>query len=150
MVPAPPDFLVDWYLWIKAFHVMAVISWMAGLFYLPRLFVYHAQTGNSGELHETFRIMEFRLYRYIMVNAMWAAWIAGLLLVWIIGLSHPWLHVKLLATGLMTAFHYLLRHHMQVFAAGNNRRDQKYFRMINEIPTVLMIVIVVMVIVKPF
>ena len=150
MVPTPPELLVDWYLWIKAFHVMAVISWMAGLFYLPRLFVYHARAGNSGEVHETFVVMEFKLYRYIMVNAMWAAWIAGLLLVWIIGASHPWLHVKLLAVVLMTAFHYLLRHHLRIFAAGRNLRDQKYFRMINEIPTVLMIVIVVMVIVKPF
>jgi len=150
MVPTPPELLVDWYLWIKAFHVMAVISWMAGLFYLPRLFVYHALAGNSGEVHETFVVMEFKLYRYIMVNAMWAAWIAGLLLIWIIGLSHPWLHVKLLAVVLMTAFHYLLRYHLRIFAEGRNRRDQKYFRMINEIPTVLMIVIVVMVIVKPF
>ena len=150
MVPTPPELLVDWYLWIKAFHVMAVISWMAGLFYLPRLFIYHALAGNSGEVHETFVVMEFKLYRYIMVNAMWAAWIAGLLLIWIIGLSHPWLHVKLLAVVLMTAFHYLLRYHLRIFAQGRNRRDQKYFRMINEIPTVLMIVIVVMVIVKPF
>jgi len=145
----PPDFLVDWYLWIKAFHVMAVISWMAGLFYLPRLFVYHATAGNEGPVHETLKVMEFKLYRYIMVNAMWATWLAGLILAWIIGFSGLWLWIKLLLVLAMSGFHYLLRHHMLVFAAGKNDRDQKYFRIINELPTLLMIGIVIMVIVKP-
>ena len=149
-MPPVPDLIADWYLWIKAFHVMAVISWMAGLFYLPRLFVYHAQAGNEGPRAEMLKVMEFKLYRYIMVNAMWATWIAGLVLIWIVGFFHLWLHVKLLAVLAMTGFHYLLRHHLRAFARGENRRPERYFRMVNEIPTLLMIVIVIMVIVKPF
>ncbi len=141
--------LEDWYLAIKAFHIMAVIAWMAGLFYLPRLFVYHADAG-SEELAGTFRIMERRLYRAIMWPAMIAAWAAGLALVYIIGLMHGWLHVKLLMVVLMTAFHFLLGWHLSRFARGEEDKSSKYFRMINEIPTILMVVIVVMAVVKPF
>lgn len=144
------DFLGDWYQWIKAFHVMAVISWMAGIFYLPRLFVYHAMAGNTGETAETLKVMEFKLYRYIMVNSMYATWAAGLAMLWVIGFSEIWLWIKFAAVCAMTAYHYLLRHHMLVFARGENRRDDRYFRILNEIPTLLMVVIVVMVIVKPF
>ena len=144
------DFLGDWYQWIKAFHVMAVISWMAGIFYLPRLFVYHAMAGNTGETAETLKVMEFKLYRYIMVNSMYATWAAGLAMLWVIGFSDIWLWIKFAAVCAMTAYHYLLRHHMRVFARGENRRDDRYFRILNEIPTLLMAVIVIMVIVKPF
>ncbi len=144
--------LDDWYLWIKAFHVMAVIAWMAGLFYLPRLFVYHAAARDAGQkaLMETFQVMERRLYRAIMNPALMAAWAAGLLLVAIIGLNHPWLHVKLLMVVLLTAFHLLLKRHLKRFAAGEEQAGERYFRLINEVPTVLMIIIVIMVVVKPF
>ena len=144
--------LDDWYLWIKAVHVMAVIAWMAGLFYLPRLFVYHAAAREDGQdaLMKTFTVMERRLYRAIMNPAMMTAWIAGLLLIGIIGLNHPWLHVKLLMVVLMTAFHVLLGRHMRRFATGHEQAGERYFRIINEVPTVLMIIIVIMVVVKPF
>ncbi len=141
--------LADWYLAIRAFHVMAIIAWMAGLFYLPRLFVYHADAKEE-VMRTTFRVMERRLYLAIMTPAMLASWAAGLLLIAIIGLNHGWLHAKLLLVVLITAFHFLLGHHLKRFAADAETRDQRYFRIINEIPTVLMIGIVVLVVVKPF
>ena len=141
--------LAEWYFWIKAFHVMAIISWMAGLFYLPRLFVYHADATDE-TLITTFRVMERRLYRAIMTPAMIAAWSAGLLLIAIIGLDHPWLHVKLLMVALLTACHFLFGYHLKRFARGEETRPARYFRIINEIPTLLMIVIVIMVVVRPF
>ena len=143
------DVLADWYLPIKAFHIMAVIAWMAGLFYLPRLFVYHADAGEAS-LVATFRIMERRLYRAIMWPAMIAAWAAGLALISIIGLMHGWLHVKILMVVLLTAYHLLLGWHLKRFAEGTETRSSRYFRMINEIPTLLMIIIVTMAVVKPF
>ncbi len=144
------DFLSEWYVWIKAFHVMAVIAWMAGLFYLPRLFVYHCIAGQEGETHELLKVMEYKLYRYIMVPAMYASWAAGLSMIAVLGLSDIWLHVKLTMVVALTGFHFLLAHHKNQFRDGSNRRAEKYFRMINEIPTLLMVVIVIMVIVKPF
>jgi putative membrane protein len=141
--------LAEWYLWIKAVHVMAVISWMAGLFYLPRLFVYHADAAEPA-LRETFRVMERRLYRAIMWPAMVVAWSAGLLLIAIIGFAGGWLHVKLLMVVLLTLFHFLLGWHVARFARDAERHSSRYFRIINEVPTVLMVVIVIMVIVKPF
>ncbi len=140
--------LEDWYLAIKAFHVMAVISWMAGLFYLPRLFVYHADA-RDGVLDETFRIMERRLYRAIMNPAMIASWVAGLALAYIIGFMQGWLHVKIFMVVLLTAYHFLLGWHLRRFARGTEHATSRYFRIINEIPTLLMIVIVIMVVVKP-
>jgi putative membrane protein len=144
------EWLDELYPWIRAFHIMAVISWMAGLFYLPRLFVYHATVPLGDPRDETFRIMERRLYRYIMQPAMVAAWLAGLVLIAIIGFDHIWLHVKLLAVVLMTVFHFRLAFHVNRFATGKNRHTERYFRVINEIPTLLMIVIVIMAVVKPF
>jgi len=141
--------LAPWYDWIKAFHVMAIISWMAGLFYLPRLFVYHADARDEA-LITTFRIMERRLYRAIMWPAMIASWLAGLALIAIIGLAHGWLHAKLLMVALLTAYHFLLGGHLRRFATGSERKNARYFRIINEIPTLLMIVIVILVVVKPF
>lgn len=141
--------LEDWYLSIKAFHVMAVIAWMAGLFYLPRLFVYHADATDE-TLIATFRVMERRLYRAIMWPAMVASWVAGLALISIIGLMHGWLHVKILMVVLLTAYHFLLGWHLRRFALGEEDKSSKYFRVINEIPTLLMIVIVIMAVVKPF
>ena len=141
--------LAEWYLWIKAVHVMAVISWMAGLFYLPRLFVYHADAREPA-LRETFKVMERRLYRAIMWPAMVVSWTVGLLLIGVIGFGGIWLHVKLTMVALLTLYHFLLGRHLARFAGDGETRSSRYFRIINEVPTLLMVVIVIMVIVKPF
>jgi protoporphyrinogen IX oxidase len=138
------------YLWIKALHVIAIISWMAGLLYLPRLFVYHADTG-PGPQSQTFKIMERRLYRYIMTPAMSVAWLTGLFLAVDSGAIHqPWFHVKALLVLLMTGAHLHDGLLLRAFAADANTHPSRYFRIINEIPTLLMIGVVIMVIVKPF
>lgn len=146
------DFLMSHYDWIKALHLVSVISWMAGLLYLPRLFVYHADADKGSELSETFKIMERRLLRFIMNPAMIATYIFGALMIW--GnpavMSGGWMHTKILAVVLLTAFHHMLGRWRKTFLRDANLRDGKFYRKINEIPTVLMIVIVVMVIVKPF
>ncbi len=138
------------YLGVKSFHVMAVIAWMAGLFYLPRLFVYHAGVAVGSEQSETFKVMERRLYKAIMVPAMLAAWVSGLALVYILGWSEYWIWVKLLFVLGLTGFQGLLARHMRGFATDQNIKSGRYFRWINELPTVAMIVIVTMVIIKPF
>lgn len=138
------------YLWIKALHVIAIISWMAGLLYLPRLFVYHADAG-PGPQSATFKIMERRLYRYIMTPAMTVAWLTGLFLAVDGGaLQSGWFHVKAALVVLMSAAHIHDGMLMRRFAADENRHAARYYRIVNEIPTLLMIGIVVMVIVKPF
>lgn len=137
------------YLWVKALHVIAVISWMAGLLYLPRLFVYHAQV-DPGPQSETFKIMERRLLRFIMAPAMGVAWITGLILA-ADGeyLLSGWFHAKFLLVVLMTAAHVYDGVLVRVFAQDANRRSHRFYRYLNEIPTALMIGIVVLVIVKP-
>lgn len=138
------------YLWIKALHVIAVIAWMAGLLYLPRLFVYHSQVG-PGAQSETFKTMERRLLSIIMAPAMIVTWAAGLALIWL-GEWHGsgWLHAKLaLVTGL-TVVHFYFGVAARRFARDENRRPARFFRMFNEIPTILMIAIVILVVVKPF
>jgi protoporphyrinogen IX oxidase len=138
------------YLWIKALHVVAIISWMAGLLYLPRLFVYHAETG-PGPLWQTFKVMERRLYRYIMTPAMSVAWLTGLFLAFDSDAVHqPWFHVKAALVLLLTGAHLHDGILLRRFAIDANTHPSRYFRIINEIPTLLMIGIVVMVIVKPF
>jgi putative membrane protein len=138
------------YLWIKALHVMAVISWMAGLFYLPRLFVYHAGVG-PGPQSETFKVMEDKLLRVIMRPAMTVSWATGLYLAtagehW----REGWFHVKFLLLVGMTAAHWFDAALVKTFAADANTRSHVFYRYLNEIPTLLMIGVVVMVIVKPF
>jgi len=138
------------YLWIKALHVIAIISWMAGLLYLPRLFVYHAGAG-SGPQSETFKTMERRLYRYIMSPAMVVAWLTGLFLAVDGGaLSAGWFHVKAVLVLAMTAAHLHDGVLLRLFARDANKHPVRYYRFINEVPTLLMIGIVVLVIVKPF
>lgn len=135
----------------KVFHIIAVISWMAGLLYLPRLFVYHASTKRSSELSETLKVMEYRLLRFIMNPAMMIAWIAGLLTGYLQGfLGEPWFHVKLLLVVLLTFAHMMMAKYRKEFAEDSSERTDKFFRIINEIPTVLMILIVILVIFKPF
>jgi protoporphyrinogen IX oxidase len=137
--------------WIKALHVVAVISWMAGQLYLPRLMVYHVDAIVGSVQSETFKVMERRLLKAIMTPAMIVAWITGLWLAWhYYGFKGGWLHAKLLMVVLMTASHGMQARWVREFAADANTRPGRYYRMMNEVPTVLMLVIVVLVIVKPF
>lgn len=139
------------YEWLKALHVIAVIAWMAGMLYLPRLFVYHCDAAPGSAQSETFKVMERRLLRVIINPAMIAAWVLGLWLAYDGGwLVSPWFHAKLALVIAMSAVHGILARRMKDFAADRNTRSQKYYRVINEIPTVLMILIVVLVVVKPF
>jgi putative membrane protein len=138
-------------LWIKALHVIAVIAWMAGLLYLPRLFVYHAQAEAGSNQAETFKVMENRLLRIIMNPAMIVVWLTGPFLAWRQGMyMDRWLWAKVVLVALLTGFHHALGLWRKDFAADRNSRDQRFYRLINEVPTLLMVGIVVLVIVKPF
>lgn len=141
---------VDWYLWLKAIHIIAVISWMAGLLYLPRLFVYHADAEIGSELSETLKIMERRLLRAIMNPAMIVSLIAGGVLLGYQDFSEGWLHVKLASIAGLIVMHMMMGKWRRTFEADQNTRSHKFFRYTNEGPTVLMIIIVVMAVVKPF
>ena len=139
------------YLWIKAVHVIAVISWMAGMLYLPRLFVYHCEAEKGSRQSEIFKVMERRLLKAIINPAMIVTWLAGLTLMWLGGwYLHPWFHLKFLLVLILSAVHGLFSRWVKDFAADKNTRSQKFYRIINEVPTVLMIGIVILVIVKPF
>jgi protoporphyrinogen IX oxidase len=148
------DLLSTFYPWIKVLHIVSVISWMAGMFYLPRLFVYHAERGAVGtELHETFKVMELKLIRLIMTPAMIATWVFGLALVLVPGVidwGSGWVWVKVVAVLAMTGMHGWLSTRRKEFAAGLNTRSGRTYRLANEVPTVLMLIIVVMVVVQPF
>ncbi len=138
------------YLWIKALHVIAVISWMAGMLYLPRLFVYHSAAESGSVQSATFKTMERRLLMAIMTPAMVTAWASGLWMAVEAGFFQaPWFHVKLTLALAMTAAHMHFWGQQKAFAGDANRHSQRYFRIWNEIPTVLMIVIVGLVILKP-
>ncbi len=139
------------YLWLKALHIISVISWMAGLLYLPRLFVYHAAAKPGSEQSETFKVMERRLLRAIMTPAMIATWLFGIALVLTGGwLAAGWFHAKLALVIVLTVMHGLMSHWQADFANDRNRRSQKFYRIANEIPTLLMIAIVILAAVKPF
>jgi putative membrane protein len=139
------------YEWVKAFHVIAVISWMAGMLYLPRLFVYHCEAEKGSKQSETFKVMERRLLRAIINPAMIATWVLGLTLVWLGGWhTAGWMHAKFLLVILLSALHGMLVRYWRDFEADKNTKSQKFYRIINEVPTVLMIGIVILVIVKPF
>jgi protoporphyrinogen IX oxidase len=139
------------YLWLKAFHVIAIIAWMAGMLYLPRLFVYHSETPKGSIQSDTFKIMERRLLKAIINPAMIVAWALGLYLVWDGGwYASGWLHAKVLLVLILSGFHGFLSRLVKDFAADRNIRPARFYRMINEVPTVLMIGIVILVIVKPF
>jgi protoporphyrinogen IX oxidase len=139
------------YEWIKALHVIAVISWMAGMLYLPRLFVYHASAAVGSELSATLKIMEWRLLKFIMNPAMIVAWSAGLYLAWA-GNWHTahWFQLKFVAVIAMSGVHGFLAGRVRDFEQDKNTRSPKFYRLINEVPTVLLIAIVILVIVKPF
>jgi protoporphyrinogen IX oxidase len=139
------------YEWIKALHVIAVISWMAGMLYLPRLFVYHCEAETGSKQSETFKVMERRLLKAIINPAMIVTWLAGIYLAWA---GHwyvaPWLHLKVFLVLVMSGVHGFFVRAVRDFANDRNQRSQKFYRIINEVPTVLMIFIVVLVVVKPF
>lgn len=143
--------LMEFNLWFKALHIIAVIAWMAGMLYLPRLFVYHADAKIGSELSETLKVMEYRLLRFIMNPAMMAAWILGLITAYTQGqFGDPWLHGKLLLVIGLTGVHGMLAKHRKTFAADERQNSAKFYRIINEVPTVLMIFIVLLVVLKPF
>lgn len=145
--------LLPYALWIKAFHVISVISWMAGQFYLPRLFVYHCQAKVGSEESERFKVMERKLLRMIINPAMILAFIFGILLALMPGMINwnaKWWVVKLVAILLLTAYHGACVLWWKQFLNDQNRHSENYYRLMNEVPTVLMIVIVIMVVVQPF
>jgi putative membrane protein len=147
------DFLTSSYLWIKALHIISVIAWMAGLLYLPRLFVYHVAAPQGSDLSETLKTMERRLLRFIMNPAMGASFIFGLLLCLIpgvINLSSIWFHLKTLLILGLAAVHGMMAGWRKDFEADRNQKSALFFRVINEVPTLLMIGIVILVVVKPF
>jgi putative membrane protein len=139
------------FLWIKAFHVIAVIAWMAGMLYLPRLFVYHCEAPVGSQQSETFKVMEGRLLRVIINPAMVVTWGLGLWLAWDGAFfSDPWLHAKLALVILLSGLHGFFASCVRAFAEDRNTHSQRFFRVMNEVPTLLMILIVILVIVKPF
>ena len=145
--------LTPWYPWIKSLHVIAVIAWLAGMFYLPRLFVYHAESQRGSTQSETFKVMERRLLFGIMTPAMIATWGFGLLLVFtpdVIDWHHVWPWIKAVGVIGLSALHGVLARYRRDFAEDRNSRPVVVYRLINEVPTVLVIVIVVMVVAKPF
>lgn len=139
--------------WVKALHVISVIAWMAGLLYLPRLFVYHCDAADGSKQSDTFIIMERRLLKAIMTPAMFLSWVFGLWLVFgfhMASVGDIWAWIKGVCIVGLTGVHFHLSGLQKAFAVGQNVKPSRYFRLLNEVPTVLMIIIVIMVIVKPF
>lgn len=146
------EFLLYNYEWLKALHIIAVISWMAGMLYLPRLFVYHADSEIGSDKSETFKVMEKRLMRYIMEPASILTWVFGGLMLWANPalLSAPWMHVKLTCVVIMTVIYHMFMIWQKKFERDENTKTAKFFKIVNEVPTLLMIIIVIMVVVRPF
>jgi putative membrane protein len=141
----------DFYPWAKAIHIIAVISWMAGMLYLPRLFVYHAEAEKGSVQSETFKVMERRLLRGIINPAMIVTWAFGLWLAWkIFHFQGGWLHAKIALVVIMSAVHGYLSVAVRKFAEDRNEKPARHWRIVNEIPTLLMIAIIILVVVKPF
>jgi putative membrane protein len=139
------------YLWIKALHIIAVMSWMAALLYMPRLFIYHTDAAPGSEQSETFKMMEQRLLKVIMNPAMMITWMLGLYLAWsVYGFQGGWLHAKLLLVVLLTGVHGMFSRAVRAFARDENTHSARYWRLMNEAPTLLMILIVIVAVVKPF
>ena len=142
----------NYFLWYKAIHVIAVISWMAAMFYMPRLFVYHTKAEVGSEMDKTFQLMEHKLLKIIMTPSMISTYFFGILIAYIYGFVAlgVWFHIKMTAVLGLTIFHGLLAKWRKDFINGNNNHSEKFYRLMNEIPPILMIVAVIMVIVKPF
>jgi putative membrane protein len=145
--------LIHLYPWVLSFHVISLIAWMAGMFYLPRLYVYHCQVPVGSAESERFKVMERRLLKQIMTPAMIATWVFGILLVLTPGIitwHQGWWYVKLASVILLTGFHGAMSKWRKEFLNDRNKRPERFYRIANEVPTILMVVIVIMVIVKPF
>ena len=139
------------YLLFKSLHLISVISWMAGLLYLPRIFVYHSEADNESQKN-IFKTMERKLYNYIMVPAMLLSWLFGILLIHYLGFSifsELWMQIKIISIIILTYYHFTLGNFLNDFAAGNNQKSSKFFRIYNEIPTIILIVVIFVVIFKP-
>jgi putative membrane protein len=147
------SFLSAIYFWVKAFHIISIIAWMAGLLYLPRLFVYHAGVAANSDTSQTFKVMERRLLRAIMTPAMIATYVFGILLAMTPGVvdwHERWFIAKLCLVAALTVIHFMLANWRRDFAADRNRRSARFYRIVNEVPTLLMIFIVILVVVRPF
>ena len=143
---------MNYYLLFKSLHLISVISWMAGLLYLPRIFVYHSETVNNEEKKETFKIMEKRLFFYIMNPAMILSWLFGVLLIYSIGMetfTYLWFQIKLLMVLILTIYHFFLFSCLKNFDENNSKYSPKFYRIINEVPTLLLIGIIFIVVFKP-
>ena len=139
------------YLLFKSLHLVAVISWMAGLLYLPRIFVYHSESSHEMQ-KEVFKIMERKLYNYIMMPAMLLSWLFGVLLIHSLGFSifqELWMQIKTILVSILTFYHFLLSKYLNDFAINDNKKTSRYFRFINEVPTIILIVVVFVVVFKP-
>jgi putative membrane protein len=144
-------FLGEAHLWVKALHILAVIAWMAAFLYLPRLFVYHCRAETGSKQSETFKVMEHRLLRGIMNPSLIVAWAAGLaLMVNLEAWTDGWFHVKATAVVVLTVLHMMAARWRRDFAADANRHSERFFRVMNEVPALLMVVIVIMAVVRPF
>ena len=139
------------YLLFKSLHLIAVISWMAGLLYLPRIFVYHSEASNESQ-KDVFKIMERKLYNYIMMPAMLLSWLFGVLLIHSLGFTifaELWMQIKTFLVVILTYYHFLLGKYLNDFAIDSNKKTSKFFRIINEVPTIILIVVVFVVVFKP-
>ena len=139
------------YLLFKSLHLVAVISWMAGLLYLPRIFVYHSEAADKSQ-KEIFKVMERKLYNYIMMPAMMLSWLFGVLLIHSLSFSvfsELWMQIKIISVVILTYYHFTLGKYLNDFAIDNNQKSSKFFRIYNEIPTVILIVVIFIVIFKP-
>ena len=139
------------YLLFKSLHLVAVISWMAGLLYLPRIFVYHSESNHESQ-KDVFKIMERKLYNYIMMPAMLLSWLFGVLLIHSLGFEvfkELWMQIKIILVVILTYYHFLLGKYLNDFAINDNKKSSKFYRIINEVPTILLIVVVFVVIFKP-
>ena len=139
------------YLLFKSLHLIAVISWMAGLLYLPRIFVYHSEANHESQ-KDVFKTMERKLYNYIMMPAMMLSWLFGLLLIHSLGFSvfaELWMQIKIVAVLILTYYHFLLGKYLNEFAINDNKKSSKFYRIINEVPTIILIVVVFVVVFKP-
>jgi putative membrane protein len=144
---------MEYYNWVLAFHVMSFISWMAMLFYQPRLYVYHSENSDNSGFVEVVKIQEYKLFKYIGVPAMWATVISGSIMLYLnpaIFKSGGWMHAKLLFVAFLIAYHFSLEHHRKKLIENPSYKPGKFYRFYNEVPTLLMIGIVIFVVVKPF
>ena len=142
---------MNFYLLFKSLHLIAVISWMAGLLYLPRIFVYHSEAEHESQ-KEVFKTMEKKLYNYIMMPAMLLSWLFGILLIHSLGFTifaELWMQIKTVFVVILTYYHFLLGKYLNDFALNNNKRSSKFYRIINEVPTIILIVVVFVVVFKP-